>query len=686
MYSALNDVTSHFMRRIIEYFEKNFFAEHERWIAWLPVLFGCGIGFYFLLGNEPSKWFTVVCFELLLVWIYYRRYQPQRWLLPTALLVVVLGFSDIQLRSLYQQKFIEHPIENDITYLQGRIVRTDKNAKGKARLLLTDVSDFENARRGLFRVTLSGKENPFEEGQCVEMIATLMRPSMPAYPGGYQFDRKAWFEGMSAVGYANSPVYAVDCQAEPTLRQKMSLAVNLMRRKIVERIKHELPSDEAGIAAAIVAGDRSGISEQMTDNYRDSGLAHFLSISGLHMSMIAAMAFFIIRLLVAMIPFLALRVNAKKAAAVFAIAMSFFYLLISGAGIPAQRAFITTFVVLLGVLFDRRAISMRMVSIAALVVLIISPHALIGASFQMSFAAVVVLVAFYEKYASALHRFFAGRGIVRVVLAYAAGILVTDFVASIATLPFAIYHFNRIAVYTSLGNFLAGPIIGLVIMPFVLLSLLLMPLGLAGLMLKIVGFGIMLVNKITAMVAGLPGAGYEVLSMPLWGLLLIVFGFLWICIWQRPWRKLGLILVVFGLLSMLTVRKPDVLYDQSGKTIAVADNTENLVIMPGRGNAWIKQIWLEKTLSMPIAKAEQKDMKNIFNGKTTDPDWLALACDAERCVYKERFLWDKSGRIEIDGQRRFPTQDAGAAVYLNENGNAEVKTVRDQVGYRLWNR
>ncbi len=137
---------------------------------------------------------------------------------------------------------------------------------------------------------------------------------------------------------------------------------------------------------------------------------------------------------------------------------------------------------------------------------------------------------------------------------------------------------------------------------------------------------------------------------------------------------------------MLTVRKPDVLYDQSGKTIAVADNTENLVIMPGRGNAWIKQIWLEKTLSMPIAKAEQKDMKNVFNGKTTDPDWLALACDAERCVYKERFLWDKSGRIEIDGQRRFPTQDAGAAVYLNENGNAEVKTVRDQVGYRLWNR
>jgi len=674
------------MRRIIEYFEKNFFAEHERRIAWLPVLFGCGIGFYFLLGQEPSKWLSVICFELLLVWIYCWRYQPQRWLLPIALIVIVLGFCDIQLRSLYQQKFIENPNGNDITYLQGRIVRADKNAKGKARLLLADVSDFENSRRGLFRVTLSGKDNPFTEGQCVEMIATLMRPSMPAYPGGYQFDRKAYFEGISAVGYANSPVYAVECQTEPPLLQKLSLTVNLMRRKIVERINRELPPDEAGIAAAIVAGDRSGISEQITDNYRDSGLAHFLSISGLHMSMIAAMAFFIVRLLVAMIPFLALRFNAKKAAAVFAIVMSFFYLLISGAGIPAQRAFVTTFVVLLGVLFDRQAISMRMVSIAAFVVLIISPQALIGASFQMSFAAVVVLVAFYERYAATLHRFFAGRGIVRVVLAYAAGILVTDFVASIATLPFAIYHFNRIAVYTSLGNFLAGPIIGLVIMPFVLLSLLLMPLGLAGLTLKIVGFGVMLVNKITAMVAGLPGAGYEVLSMPLWGLLLIVFGFLWLCIWQRPWRKLGLILIVFGLLSMLTVKKPDVLYDQSGKTVAVADNTGNLVIMPGRGNKWIKQIWLEKTLSMPIEKAEQKDLNNIFNGEKTDPDWLALLCDAKRCVYKERFLWNKSGRIEIDGQRRIPAQDAGAAVYLTPAGKAKIQTVRDCVGYRHWNR
>ncbi len=672
------------MRHFIEYMKACFFAERERWVVWLSVLFGAGIGFYFLLKQEPSPWLILVVVEVLLYLLYRWRYFPERMLSLTVLLMMALGFSDIQLQALYQAKHLQNPTENETIYLKGRILEVGKNAKGKVRLLLTDAADFDNLRKGLFRVTLTSKESSLKEGQCVALAATLMRPSLPALPNGYQFDRKAYFENISAVGYANSSVFLVDCEKEPDLKDRIIYFINYVRGKIAARINRILPPDEAGMTTAIVAGDRSGISEEITENYRDSGLAHFISISGLHMSMVAAMAFFFVRLLIALVPYWALRCDSKKIAAAFAIVMSFVYLLISGAEIPAQRAFITTLVVLIGVMCSRRAISMRMVSFAALVVLLISPQALISVSFQMSFAAVVVLIAFYERYAAAIHRFFAGRGFFRVMAAYFVGLVLSDLVASLATLPFSIYHFNQIAVYTTLTNLLAGPVIGFIIMPFVLAALFLMPLGLDVLPLKIVGFGMSVINDITAYVAGLPNAGYHVLSMPFWGLMLMIAGGLWLCIWQQKWRQWGVLPVIIGMLSIFTVQKPDMLYDATGKAVAVQDNAGNVVIMPGRGNRWIKDIWLEKTVSLPIDKAEAKDLKKIYAGEKTDFDWLALKCTREECVYKDVVHWNKKGEISIGGVKRNTQNDGGGAVFI-QDGKAEVRTVRDSVGQRLWN-
>ena len=673
------------MRRFLENIKENFFAEQERWVIWVSVLFALGIGLYFSLSFEPNKWLTVVAVELLLVLCYVWRHYPLRLLCLSALLIMAAGFSDIQVQTLYQSKHIQYPQNNnEVTYLKGRILSVGKNTKGKVRLLLADAADFENSRKGLFRVTLSSKSTSLQDGQCVEMVATLMKPSAPALPDGYQFDRKAFFEGISAVGYANSSVFVIDCESKPSISQWVSYLIDEMRSRIVDRINRELEPDEAGIVAAIVAGERGGISAAITDNYRNSGLAHFLSISGLHMSMIAAMAFFFVRLIIALIPPLALRYNSKKIAAVFAIFMSLVYLLISGAEIPAQRAFISTFIVLLGVLFARQAISMRMVSFAALVVLAISPQALVSASFQMSFAAVVVLIAFYERYAKPIQHFFAGSGFIKIVIAYMGGLLISDFVASLATLPFSIYHFNQVAIYTTLGNMLAGPIIGLIIMPFVLAALFLMPLGLDVIPLKIVGFGVMMVNEITAYVAHLPHAGYKIMSMPFWGLMLMVFGGLWLCIWQRSWRKWGIVPIVIGILSIFTVQKPDVLYDTTAKTIAFKDNEGNMVAMPGRANNWIKQIWLEKTVSMPIEKAEQKELKKIVKGDKTDLDWIDLQCKPNECIYKNVVRWNKKDKLYINDKLVDTQSGDGGAIFM-ENGKIIIKSVREGIGYRPWN-
>lgn len=672
------------MRYFIENIQEYFFAERDRWVVWLSVLFGLGNGFYFLLKTEPAPWLTVVAVEILLYLLYRWRYRPGYMLALIILLMSVLGFSDIQLQAIYQEKQLYAQDNNEVTYLKGRIMNVSKNADGKVRLLLTDAADFENQRKGYFRVTLSSKNSPLEAGQCVEMVATLMHPSMSVLPGGYQFDRKAFFENISAVGYANSNVFVIDCDYLPGIRDKLFYLVNKLRQNVVARVNEVLPPDEAGVTAAIIAGDRNGISKEITQNYRDSGLAHFLSISGLHMSMVAAMMFFFVRLLIALMPYLVLRYDSKKIAAVFAIAVSFVYLLISGAEIPSQRAFITTFVVLIGVICGRQAISMRMVSFAALVVLVISPYALISASFQMSFAAVVVLIAFYEKYADAIHRFFAGKGFFRIVTGYVAGLLISDLVASLATLPFSIYHFNHIAVYTTLGNLLAGPVIGLIIMPFVLAVLFLMPFGLDFLPLKIVGFGIKLVNEITAYVAHLPSAGFQVMSMPFWGLMFMVAGGLWLCIWQQKWRRWGVVPISVGILSIFMVQKPDMLYNASGKIIAVQDNAGNMVIMPSRGNRWIKNIWLEKTVSLPIDKAEQKKLQKIYAGKKTDLNWLDLQCKKNMCVYKNLVSWNRDGEIHISGRVRDTSADGGGAVYIND-GRIYVRSVRDSVGSRLWN-
>ena len=427
---------------------------------------------------------------------------------------------------------------------------------------------------------------------------------------------------------------------------------------------------------------------------KNSGLAHFLSISGLHMSMLAGLMFFLVRLLLALIPPLALCYDSKKTAAVFAILMSAVYLVISGAEIPSQRAFIMTFIVLLGVLFARKAISMRMISWAALIVLVISPQALISASFQMSFAAVAALIAFYERFAGGLHRFLNGHEnaeislpskVVRIVFAYVAGILVSDLVASLATLPFSIYHFNQIAVYTTFGNLLAGPVIGLIIMPFVLIALLLMPFNMEVWALKIVGFGVEKVNEITAYVASLPEAGYRVAAMPFWGLMLIVFGGLWLCIWRLKWCRWGWVLILAGSLSIFTVRIPDVMADKYGEVFAVKDEQGRLVILPSRGNAFTKKIWLEKTANRKLSAKESRKLKDIYDGKKTDRSWIDMECDERVCVYKDAVVIVKFGGIEI-GERDFDLYAAeGAQFFVNGHGKVQAETVRSYIGRRPWN-
>lgn len=619
--------------------------EKSRWFSWVPVLFGTGIGIYFVLPSEPSRWLTLGIIEFLLLAAYLVRLRPALLTGVFVLAIITAGFADIQLKTLYLERELPVPPEGRM-YLRGQILSADTNYRGRPRIVLGEMENFSGDHiKGRYRLTLLGRKDVIEVGQCVELVAEVSPLMKANLPGGYQPDRRLFFDGINGSGYVLGSIFDIDCPkpAGFWLRE-----INRWRKNVSSMIAAQLPPEQAAIVAAIVTGNRDLMTPEQAAAYRDSGLAHFLSISGLHMSMIAGLMFFLVRLIMAMIPALSLRYNSKKAAAVLAMFVSVVYLAISGAAVPTQRAFIMTFVVLLAVLFERQAISMRVLALAALIILVVSPQMLVSISFQLSFAAVTALVAFYERCGKKVERFLSGEKgtlagkVCRGIFAYLAGIVIADLVASLATLPFSIYHFNRIAVYTSLANLAAGPIIGLMIMPAVLLSLLTIPLGLSWLPLKIAGFGVGLVNDLTEYVASLPHAAAEVYSFPLWGLLLITFGGLWLCLWQQKWRHWGWLLIAAGGLSLFTVQVPDIIAADGGRAVAVKGADGKLHALSG-GNRWMKQNWLEK-----FASSRQKKDENLPRPELPETDF------------------DK---------------DIGIAVY-----GTQIETVRDYIGRRPWNK
>ncbi|HBO49968.1 MAG TPA: hypothetical protein DD619_04185, partial [Alphaproteobacteria bacterium] len=455
----------------------------------------------------------------------------------------------------------------------------------------------------------------------MELVGTFFPPSPVPVLNGFQLNRKYFYEEISGIGYANSSVFVIDCeQGQPS---SFRIRLNKIRQQITDDVAKILPPDEAGIVDAVLIGEQSRTPKLIVNNYRDSGLAHFLSVSGLHMGAIAGLVFFVLRFLLALFPAIALRYDVKKLAAAGAILFSALYLLVSGMAIPAERAFIMTAVVLLGVIFNRQAISMRMVCFAGLVLLIVSPQALISISFQMSFAAVVALIAFYEKYAQKIALWSVNRGIFSKIFFYLAGIVICDFVASLATMPFAIYHFHRISVYTSLANLLAGPLIGLVLMPLILLCLAALPLGLALYPLQALGFGVGWLNKITEFVSSLPHSVAYVDSLPFWGFALIVCGGWWLCVWQRKWRLWGVLPILIGAGTVFFGSQPDMVFAPKGEGIALRNKAGEMLLMPMKTDSWTVSVWRENLHLKELSKEQREELKEIFSGSKTDFDNIA---------------------------------------------------------------
>ena len=529
--------------------------------------------------------------------------------------------------------------------------------------------------------------------------ASVRPPSWPALPGSFDFERKAFFEKIGGYGFALGPVEVVASKGKGPFAD-LGLGLNRLRQVTGSRIQAASSPGSAAVAQALMTGDRSSIVAADLEVMRDSGLAHLLAISGLHMGLMAAI-FFVIRALLALVPALALRYPIKKYAAFGSMVGALAYLALTGATVPTQRAFVMTCLVLLAVILHRRVISMALVAWAALAVLVISPQSLLGPSLQLSFAAVIALIAVYEALQERFRQWRTHANFIRRVLVYVTSVGLTTVVAGLATAPFAIYHFNRFAIFGLMANLIAVPVMAMWVMPWAMFVYLLMMVGLESVALVPMGWGIELILSVARAVASLPGSVALVPSFTIWGLTLIAFGGLWLCLWRRRWRLLGVPLIAVGLSSALLQQRPDTLIDDSGRLFAIRDAQGSLRLSSQRVARFTAGQWLRRT-----AQRESGDWP-IAEGSGD----RTLRCDVLGCIYRAnghtaalvkypRALNDdcgaatlivstvpvrpycRSARILID---RFDLwRSGGHAIWLNPDDKIEFRSVASLRGERPW--
>jgi competence protein ComEC len=584
----------------------------------------------------------------------------------------------------------------------GHVELVEPRAAGKGQRLTVRIAALEkheaDARPLRVRVVTRVETAGIKPGDAVRVRAVLNPPPGPSLPGDYDFARAAWFKRLGAVGYADAAAEIDAGAPPPTLAQSAAAAVARLRQAIGQRVLAALPGETGAIANALITGERGGISEETNQAFRDSGLFHILSISGLHMVIMAGAVFLSIRLTLAAIPAIALRYPIKKWAATGAMLGAFGYLLISGAEFATVRSYIMISIMFLAVLLDRPAIALRNVAVAALAILVLWPESLLDAGFQMSFAAVVALVATYEALRMrAVERDGTGRrGWVGAAFVFLGGILTTTLIASLAVAPFGIYHFHNTQAFAMLANLLAIPLCNFVVMPAALAVLLAMPFGLEALPLWVMGLGIDGMVWCARIVAALPGAVGRVPAIPSIAFGLIVTGGLWCALWSTRWRLLGAVPIAVGLMLAPTGQRPDVLIGRGASLVAVRGADGRLSALAGRGSSYELARWLEHDGDgrAPVEAARAPVFRCDRLGCITHVKGLRLAVAKSGAGLRDDCAL--AAILVVTFPRPARCRPAGAAIDIDdlaargahaltvENGRVRVSTVAEARGERPW--
>jgi competence protein ComEC len=567
-----------------------------RLMPWLPVAFGSGIALYFTAEREPSLIATLLAAAVWTGLAFLARRRPVAFPILLGVAAVAAGFAVATWRT----SNIAHPVLRHIATgvsVSGFIeIREEREKRDR---IVVAVSRIDAARRldeqpQRIRVSVRKGTAP-PVGAFVEFKARLTPPLSPLRPGGYDFARDLFFQRIGASGFVTGQIKTIEPPAPPGLRLRFLTTVSELRGVIDQRIRTVLHGDESAIASALLTGTRDALTSSVFDAMFISSLGHVLSISGYHMAVVVGIVFFAIRAILALVPIFATRYAIKKWAALGALTAAAFYLVLSGAEVATQRSFYMIAIVLIGVMADRPAVTLRTLAIAAMVVLLFAPESVVHPSFQMSFAATLALV---SGYAHGVRWMQAGADTPRATRIalwggyWFVGAVLTSLVAGLATTPYAAYTFHRTSPYGVIANLLAMPVVSVIVMPAGLLALIAMPFGFDGPLWRLMGWGIDWMIDVALWVAQLPGAVGRIWASGVGPLLLCTAGILLLCMLRSPLRYAGAAVIAWGIFAIAATPPPDVFVAASGQVAAVRGVSGQLSIVKLGSDTFAAGEWL----------------------------------------------------------------------------------------------
>ncbi|MCA0044584.1 ComEC/Rec2 family competence protein [Celeribacter litoreus] len=662
-------------------------AQRGRLFLWLPVLFALGVGLFFAAPLEPGRGLIApLCVFSIVGLILLMRIPPQARPLVIAVLTVTLGFLNASLRT----HMVAEPVLGFRYYgpVEGRVIKIDRSASRALRLTLDRVtlSDTTPERTpARVRISLHGDAASFvtpEPGQRYAMTANLSPPPGPAEPGGFDFRRMAWFDRLGAVGYTRTPVLLASEQTASA-----AFWVHKLRQSLSSTLQTRLEGQVGAFAAAVLTGDRSGVSAETAENLRGANLSHLLAISGLHMGLLTGSVFFALRLLLALIPGAALKWPIKKFAAVGALLAGGFYLALSGFAVSTERAYVMVCVMLIAVLFDVQALTLRAVALAALLLLAITPEILPEPGFQMSFAATTALVAVFAL----VRRHNIMRSWPRPARAVATVVL-SSAVAGLATAPVAAAHFNRIAEYGLIANVVSVPLMGLLVMPAAILAVVLTPLGLQGVALTMMGWGIRWILWVAETVSGWDGAVRYIQTPPSLVLPIIAIGALFILLWRGRAQYVGAIPVLCGAWLWAVADRPALLVSEDGGLVGRM-TIEGRALSKPKGSGFAAMVWLENDgdfadqATAATRKVSTLDVDGLSVRNVTGRGWhdavLRDCAEADVVIVNQTWEGPDAGPCLLLDQRFMRV--SGSLAFWRTGDAVELVTATGASGVRLWN-
>jgi competence protein ComEC len=583
-----------------------------RLILWAPVALAIGAAAYFSWPSEPgllpALTGLVLCLLAAIAWMVRRDAVTLYALVLLACLTLGFTLARDRAHGLGAPELEAFQTERSAE-ITGWIERVER-LEGRARLVIR-VQALDHADTPPERVRIRAGLGGFEPGDAIRVRARLSPPSAPVAAGGYDPARAAWFDQIALTGYAISDLEAADIASSAPL----SLSLARLRWRLSERLQAQTGERTGAVAAALLTGERARVSNEDAEALRLSGLGHILAISGLHMALFAGGAYWLIRLGFAMWEPWARAHDPRKPAAIGALIAASLYLVISGAAVSTQRAYIMAFVVLVGVLFDRQAFSMRSLALAAILILVIAPESVIEPGFQMSFSAVAALIASFDAYKRWRPEGGYSTTLIGKVKDALAGLSATSLIAGAATGAFAIFHFQRMAAYGLIANLLAMPLFTFWVMPAGGAALIFSTVGLERPFLWIMDQGLRRVLDIAHWASTLDGAvvganAADPALVALYGL-----GFACLVIGLGWMRVAGgaLILVAMGLFMIQT--PPQMMITDGGVVLARFEGGgEAFTVTDRRRGRFDARVFLQRA------------------GVSASPERAALSCDSLGCT------------------------------------------------------